>query len=643
MKYPVMWRRYALLAVTVAFLAGGGIAAFFNVAVAQKLWLSGTVLAGMPLVWRTLLHVVHGRFATDIIASLSIIGAVLLDQPLAGLVIVLMQSGGEALERYAEGRASQAVRALEMAAPRIAHVVRHGSVVDVAAPEVVVDDQLLVRPGELVPCDGVVISGDSELDTSSLTGEVIPKPASPGTSVMSGMLNGRGSFRMRATAVAARSQYARIVELVHDAQGSKAPIQRIADRYAAWFTPLTLVACAVVVGVSGDWTRALSVLVVATPCPLILATPVAIIGGINRAAARFIIVRHGGALERLASVDAAVFDKTGTLTMGKPGLQAVQMAPGFERADVLRAAAAVEQHSSHLLARVLVDAAVGDGLDIPPAAEITEQPGQGISGVVEDHRVRVGGRAFMLADCPDGAAAAAPLERGDATLRAYVVIDETLAAILEFADEVRPELAQLRRELVDFGVRRFVLLSGDQAAVAHALAAKVGIDETYGDVLPADKAQFVEELKHHGYRVLMVGDGVNDAPALATADVGIALASHGGGVTAESADVIVLVDSLSAVGDALSIGRRTMRIARQSIIVGLGLSGVAMIVAALGRTSPVIGALVQEAIDVAVILNALRTAVSPRADRSRRPAPSATAASSLSERIDVQHISPLRA
>src|SRR6185503_14877053 len=331
--------------------------------------------------------------------------------PFAGLIIVLMQTGGEALEQYAEGRASAAVRALEDAAPRIAHVVRDTSVEDVPVSQVRVGDVLLVRAGDAVPCDGVVIDGESELNTSSLTGEVAPVRATAGVSVMSGSINGDGAFRMGASAPAERSQYARIVELVRSAQSSKAPLQRLADRYAIWFTPVTVLVCGAAVWITHDWMRALAILVVATPCPLILATPVAIIGGINRAARRFIIVRHGGALERLAVVDAAVFDKTGTLTIGKPSLDRANVMPRFDRDTVLRYAGAVEQESSHLLARVLVDAVHADGLGIPRAVGATETPGHGVRGQVDGHDVRVGARAFVVPYCENGVMDAARLER----------------------------------------------------------------------------------------------------------------------------------------------------------------------------------------------------------------------------------------
>jgi heavy metal translocating P-type ATPase len=417
---------------------------------------------------------------------------------------------------------------------------------------------------------------------------------------------------MRTTARAAESQYERIVDLVRTAQASKAPLQRLADRYAVWFTPITLAVCGLAVLATHDWTRALAILVVATPCPLILATPVAIIGGINRAAKRHIIVRNGGALEQLGTARVAVFDKTGTLTIGKPRLQSVRAADGFARDDVLRLAAAVEEHSSHLLGRVIVEGARAAGLTIPPATESLEAPGQGVAAGVEGHTVRVGARAFVLPYCEYGVLDAATLEQSDSTLRAYVEIDGRLAAVIEYADEVRHELPEVLASLRADGISRIVLLSGDHAPIARALAQSVGIEETYGDLLPPDKADFIERLRAEGGTVLMVGDGINDAPALTAADVGIALAAHGGGITAEAADVIILVDSLTRVPEVIAIGKRTIHIARQSIWVGLGLSGLAMLVAAFGGLPPAVGAALQEVIDVAVILNALRSSAAPR-------------------------------
>ncbi|HSA55633.1 MAG TPA: heavy metal translocating P-type ATPase [Gemmatimonadaceae bacterium] len=611
-RFRIDVRSAAIPAAAIAFaLAGAALAAAApRRPWGEITWLIGLVATGVPVLWRTLRSMMRGHFATDIVAMLAIVAAIALREPLAGLIVVLMQTGGEALERYAEGRASRAVRALEEQAPRIAHRLDAGGVVDLPVEDVRVGDELLVRPGEMIPCDGVVVRGRSAVDTSRLTGEPMPVDAHPGVNLLSGTLNGDGSFVLRATALSRESQYARIVELVRSAEASKAPLQRLADRYAVWFTPATLLVCAVSWFLSHDATRVLAVLVVATPCPLILATPIAIIGGVNRAAARQIIVRTGGALEQLDGVTTAVLDKTGTLTVGEPRVSRVTALPPHAEREVLRLAAALEQHSGHLLARPIVDAATALGDVLPAPHAVREAAGRGVSGEVDGRRVSVGSRGFVLESLRLPALPAA-FEDGATTLRAWVTVDGALAGVVEYADALRPGARELVQMLHRLGVRRTVLLSGDHAPNVRAVADAVGIDEAVGDLLPSEKVERVAALTKQG-RVLMVGDGTNDAPALAQADVGIALAGHGGGIAAEAADAVVLVDDLARVGEAVAIGQRTMRIARQSIWAGLSLSAVAMLFAAAGHIPPIVGALLQEGIDVAVILNALRASAPGR-------------------------------
>jgi len=585
----------------------------------RSVWMAGLLVTGGPVAWRTLRGLLRGRAAADIVAMLAIVTAVPLGEPLAGLVVVLMQTGGEALERFAEGRASAAVRELEAAAPHEAHrLLGDDTVVDVSADAVAIDDLLLVRPGEMVPCDAVVTAGASHVDVSRLTGEPVPVSAGPGTRLPSGAVNGESPLTLRAEALASQSLYARIVELVRSAQAEKAPLQRLADRYAVWFTPLTLAVCVVAYLVSLDPVRVLAVLVVATPCPLILATPVAIIGGLNRAARQQIVIRNGGALEQLGGVAVAMFDKTGTLTVGRPALARVVPVSPFTESTLLALAGAVEHGSGHLLARSVVDGARSRGVGLPAASDIREAPGEGVEGRVEGRVVVVGAREYVRRLAPAAVSALNAADGGRAALRAYVAVDGAAAGFLEFADAIRPEAAALLRRLGGLGITRMALLSGDRRENVEALGKALGFTETHADLLPHDKVALIQSAMAGGQAVVMVGDGTNDAPALSTATVGVALASHGGGISAEAADIVILADDLGRVADAVETSRWTMRIARQSIWTGLGLSGAAMVVAAAGYIPPIAGAVLQEVIDIAVILNALRAAApapahSPRA------------------------------
>ncbi|MFL5615260.1 MAG: heavy metal translocating P-type ATPase [Gemmatimonadaceae bacterium] len=601
--------RGVLTAATLAVIVAGLALRFFSPTGSSLLLLVGLIVTGAPIIWRTVLEARQGRWATDVVAVLSIITAVLLRQPLAGLVIVVMRSGGEALDEYASARASSALRELEDAAPRIAHRVAGamGSVVeDVPVTAIVIGDLLLVRPGDVVPCDCEVRDGRSLVDVSRLTGEPVPIETAPGTSLLSGSVNGDGVLTVVVKAPAAQSQYAKVVELVRSAQSSKAPLARLADRYAVWFTPVTLLVCLVTYLATHDAIRVLAVLVVATPCPLILATPIAMLGGISSAARRQIIVRHGGALEALSDVDTAVFDKTGTLTIGKPVVSRVLTTGNMTETELLRLAGAVEVGSSHLLARTLVDAATALGNELPPARHHVESPGRGLTADVDGHEVMVGARTFVLERASHTLAELAALERNEVGLRAYLAVDGKLAGVVEYEDRVRPGVRQFIAGLARFGIRRTLLLSGDHTPNVRAVGQEAGITEIRGDLLPEGKVSVIQQLGREGARVLMVGDGTNDAPALSAAHVGIALASHGGGISAEAADVVVLADELSRVTEALAIGRRTMSIARQSIWLGITLSAAAMVVASLGFLAPTAGALLQEVIDIAAITNALR-------------------------------------
>jgi heavy metal translocating P-type ATPase len=580
----------------------------FTGAIAGPLaWWIGLVGLGVPMVVRTLFGMVKGRFAADVVAALAVMTAIVLQQPLAGLVIVLMQTGGEALDRYAEGRASEAVRTLEADAPRTARRRQGDGWVNIAADAIAVGDELLIRPGEMLPSDGVVVEGRGGVDASRLTGEPLPVPAAPGTALLSGSLALEQPLIIRATRLASESQYARIVQLVRTAQASKAPLQREADRWAVWFTPVTLVVCAVAWLISRDPLRVLAVLVVATPCPLILAAPVAIIGGIDRGARLGLIFRHGTALEQLGRATTALLDKTGTLTIGRPELARVEPLGDRTPDQILAQVAAVEVGSGHHLARSVVAAAEKAGLPIPTADDIREYPGRGVAGTISGVPVVLGALPLIEELSPKAAEAfrAHPSRPG---LVSFVTIGGRAEGVLHFDDRIREDAAGTLAALRALGFRRIRLVSGDHAGHAESVARDLGIAQVDGDLLPEQKLEIVRALQQEGERVLMVGDGTNDAPALSTADVGVALAAHGGGVSAEAAGLVLLQDDLARLPLAIRLSRRTLRVARQSIGVGLGLSALGMVAAAAGYLTPVAGAVAQEVIDVAVIVWALRAA-----------------------------------
>ncbi|HEV2671882.1 MAG TPA: heavy metal translocating P-type ATPase [Gemmatimonadales bacterium] len=574
---------------------GGGLLARSDV-----VFLAALIVGGVPLVFQTTRGMLRGRFAADVVASVAIVTALILGQYFAGVVIVLMQSGGEALEAYAMQRASSSLEELMARAPKIAHRLRGNDLEDVAVDAVGVGDILMVRPGDLVPVDADVVEGSSTVDQSALTGEPLPLRAVAGTHLLSGSVNLEGALRVRALRASAQSQYQQIVQLVERARQEKPPMQRLADRFAVWFTPLTLAMCGVAYLLTGSATSVLAVLVVATPCPLILAVPVAVIAGISRAADIGVIVKHGRAIEQLGLARAVVFDKTGTLTLGQPSVSHVEALDGVTMPEVLRLAAAVEQLSSHHLARAVVDAGRARFPSLPPVTDFHEMPGRGVSGRVNGRVVSIGSPRFLR----DGGVSLA--DGSDDGTTAYVAIDGRVAGTIEFADRIRHQVPALLQRLAVLGVTETVMLTGDREAPAEAIAAQAGIRTVRANLLPADKVAAVQELRQRHGTVVMVGDGINDAPALAAATVGVALGAHGTAISAEAADVVLLVDDIARVGDAMAISRRMRRVALQSVSIGLGVSFALMVVASLGHIAPAAGAVMQEALDAAVILNALR-------------------------------------
>ena len=575
------------------------------------IWAAAIVLTLIPLTWSVLRTLMHGDVGVDAIALVAMVGALALGEYLAGAVIALMLSGGNALEAAAGRRARRELTALLERAPRIAHRRQDEKIEEVPVGEIAVGDRIVVRAGEVVPVDGAVQSERAVIDASTLTGEPLPVTHGRGSTVSSGTLNAGEAFDMRATRTSSESAYAGIVALVKDAEQQRAPFVRMADRYAAILLPVTLVIAGAAWAFSGDPVRALAVLVVATPCPLILAAPVALISGVSRAAHDGVIAKGGGTIEKLGEARTVLLDKTGTLTHGRPEIEQVKSTDGLAPEELLRLAASVDQLSAHVLAEALVHGAEGRGLELEFPEEVVEEPGQGIEGEVGGHRVAVGSDAWLRQRGYSGTDAAERLLDGSAEpgwARVLVGVDGGLAGAVLMADHLRDDAGDLTKELRGAGVEEVVLVTGDQRAVGEAVGEAVGVDQVFTECSPDEKIEVVRRARERsdGGTVVMVGDGVNDAPALALADVGIAMGGVGATVSSETADAVIAVDRVDRVADAIRIGRRSLTIARQSVVAGLGLSFIAMGFAAFGYIPPVAGALLQEGIDVAVILNALR-------------------------------------
>ncbi|MDW8315245.1 MAG: heavy metal translocating P-type ATPase [Rhodovarius sp.] len=614
-------RRYLLLAWVGLGLAAGILAALGgSPAAARLLWTAAAlpVAAHVGLsLWRSLRG---GRLGVDTIALIAIIGALALEEEAAGAVIALMVAGGEALEAWAEGRARSALTALLAAAPREAARLRDGVVEIIPAAAIAPGDTLLLRPGEVVPADGVLVDAEAVLDESALTGEAAPVPLQRGARLRSGAVNAGPAVRMRAEASAEASTYAAILRLVREAAEARAPLTRLADRWAVGFLAATLLLAGLAWAVAGDPVRALAVLVVATPCPLILAAPVALVAGVGRAARRGVVIKGAGALERLARVRQVMFDKTGTLTPGRVRLAAVEVLPSWRREEALALAAALAQGSTHPVAVALREEATARGLMLPVPKALEESPGGGLSAVVEGRRVLLGSAGFLAAQgaAPAEAAFAAALATHAGGTVAWLAVEGQAVAAFLMADRIRPEAARAIRALRALGIGPIVLLTGDRAAAAAAVAVALRLDRVLAEQDPAGKIAAVRAAARQA-PVAMVGDGVNDAPALAAADVGIAMGAQGSAAAAEAGDVVLLADRVDRVPEAIAIARRARRIALQAIGLGMGLSVAAMLTAAAGWLTPLAGALLQEGIDVAAILWAL-TALRPERQPPRLPA-----------------------
>lgn len=577
--------------------------------VSQQILFLTLLFGAIPLAADILASFARKRFGIDVVAITAIIGSAMLHQYLVGIIILLMLASGDALEKFAFRRARKEIGDLIAKAPTVAHKKTGSSLTDVPIETVAIGDSILIRPGETVPVDGMITDGNTSVDESALTGESIPIEKHPGTHVMSGSVNLSGIIEIKASAESKNSRYEQIVRLVREAESNEAPFVRLADRYSARFTVITAAFAALAWILSGDPLRVLAVLVVATPCPLILATPIAFASGISRAAKRGIMVKNGGALEHLGNARSFVFDKTGTLTLGTPKVRFID-AGSLPEKDIVRIAASLEQFSTHILARSVREyAAKETDRQLPLPKDFEESTGKGVSGTIDGIRYHLGTLSFLESK---GIVVSQELFLKHETSKdlgvmvTYLASGTTILGDIHFSDAIRPETAFLFRSLAESGIRKTVMLTGDKEIVARHIAEKAGIGEYRSECLPEDKLQEIMKLKKNYSPVIMVGDGINDAPALVAADMGIALGSRGSTAASEAADVIITVDTIERVLEARLIGKKVLSIARQSIFIGIGLSIVLMVLAAFGYVNPVLGAMLQEVIDVIAILNALR-------------------------------------
>jgi heavy metal translocating P-type ATPase len=590
---------------------------------ANLIWIAGVLPALIALMVEITRSIGRGEVGLDIVAALSMAAALAFGETLAAAVVALMYSGGTFLEAFAEGRARREMHDLLSRVPRTATKHKDGTLQEVPLGDIEPGDLLLIRQGDVVPVDGTLKSETAFVDTSALTGESLPVRLARGASAMSGSTNSGEAFDLLATRPAAESTYAGIVRLVEEAQASKAPMSRLADRWSLGFLVVTIVIAAAAWWFTGDPIRAVAVLVVATPCPLILAVPVALVAGLSRAAHFGVLIKGAGPLETMARIHTLILDKTGTLTDGRPKIVSIFTNDDMEEEEVLRLAATLDQASKHPVAHAIVTAAQSAGLKLPIPTEVTEIPGEGAEGRVEGRQVVVGSERFVMSRLGQSGEQSGVVSAGSVLVA--VAIDGKLAGHLVMSDPLRKGAAAVLRGLRNEGISRIILATGDRADVAEKVTEGMELDGLRAQLTPDQKVLVVLSERKHG-PVMMVGDGVNDAPALAAADVGVAMGARGAAASAEAADVVLLVDQIDRLGPGIEIARAARRIAVESVVAGIGLSVLGMIAAALGFLTPVQGALLQEVIDVAVILNALRALrIAPKLGGTARPIKADTA------------------
>jgi len=608
-----LWRRKSAILAAFAVM---GIAthlvlrfAFHTASDTSRLPLLATlVVGGLPMLYELFRKLLKREFGSDLLGGISIITSVILGEYLAGSIIVLMLTGGEALESYALRSASSVLAALAKRVPSIAHRKQGTDITDMALLDVAVDDILVIYPHDICPVDGIVIEGHGVMDESYLTGEPFQITKTSGSAVISGAINGESALTIRTTNLAADSRYAKIMEVMRESESKRPSLRRLGDRLGAFYTPVALAVAMLAWIISGESVRFLAVLVIATPCPLLIAIPIAIIGSISLCARRAIIVKSPVVLEQIAECRTAIFDKTGTLTYGEPTLTEQLIAPGFEQKDVLTLVASLERYSKHPLARAILATAKAESLTPPEAVDVGEAPGQGLRGTVSSRMVQVTSRNNLAAQKVAGADQIPPAAGG---LECVVVIGGHYAALFRFRDAPRSDSLPFVRHLgPKHHFARVLLVSGDRETEVRYLAEQVGITEIYAEKTPEEKLAIVRAETAKA-KTLYVGDGINDAPAMMAATVGMAIGQNSD-VTAEAAGVVVMDNSLTKVDEFMHISRRMRIIALQSAVGGMALSLIGMAFAATGHLSPVNGAIIQEVIDVLAVLNALRAAFPPK-------------------------------
>jgi len=594
-------KKYKLLALAILALIVGLIL-FFTHHQTLANWIMGTVsiLEALPLVKSMWEDIRSGAYGIDILALTAIITSVILVQDFAAMIIVIMLTGGESLEDYAETRATSELSTLLKGSPQQAHIIRGRKTIDIKASEVKVGDKIVIKPGETVPVDAIIIEGQSSFDETSLTGESLPVDHRVNDQILSGSVNSDHLITAKAIHEAKDSQYQQIVKLVQNAAKSQAPFVRLADRYSIPFTIAAYVIAISVWVVSHQAIRFLEVIVVATPCPLLLAAPIALISGMSRSSKYGIIVKTGSALEKLAEAKTVIFDKTGTLTSGELGIDNIKAIKPYSQDEVLALAASVEQNSNHIIAQAIVKAANAKKMHLTKVKQVKEIAGQGLSATYKGDQLILGQGSFIT---KNGVALPSKISNQLQTA-VYIAINNRLAGIIYLSDHLRPEAKNTINQILKLGIKRTVMITGDNKNTADSIAKAVGIKTVYAETLPGEKLHALEDINERP--AVFVGDGVNDAPVLTGSDVGIALGARGSTAASESADLVIMPDDLSKVATAIEIAKKTFAIARQSILFGIGLSLILMIIFATGRFKPIYGAVLQEVVDVVVIFNALR-------------------------------------